>query len=69
MDRGRLRGLLTLGGVEVSSSSQVNARQVSRPNGLLDELRDGGHLYLVERVEQPAHEHALGRGWVRLVKS
>ncbi len=32
-----------------------------------DELREGAHSYVVERVEQPAHEHALGHAWVRLV--
>jgi hypothetical protein len=31
-------------------------------------LNDGGVRYLVERVEQPEHEHALGHARVRLVE-
>jgi hypothetical protein len=30
-----------------------------------DELPDGGRVYVVERVEQPGHEHALGHAWAR----
>jgi hypothetical protein len=32
------------------------------------ELHDGAQLYEVERVEQPAHENALGHAWVRLTE-
>ena len=31
-----------------------------------DELSEGSVRYVVERVEQPAYEHALGHAWVRL---
>jgi hypothetical protein len=34
-----------------------------------DELSEGAQRYLVERVEQPGHEHALGHVWARLVES
>jgi len=33
-----------------------------------DELNDGGVRYVVERVEQPRHEHALGHCWARLIE-
>jgi hypothetical protein len=33
-----------------------------------DELNEGTTRYVVERVEQPGHEHALGHAWVRLVE-
>ena len=31
-----------------------------------DELREGGHVYTVARVEQAASPTALGKAWVRL---